>query len=182
MGALIRSTFTSTMKKTDTFEESKTSMALTLEGEGEDDKKGSISPSFKDETVQNVSQSDKQINCSCKALGGDVTIFAEKPGGGEDKHKGNARILNKWAKTIPQFMVGFNFKLVPIWTLVEHVNPTFAKDLERELAQFWQGEYDKVKEFKFADNIETMQNHKLKTELKTQLDAKHLELLDLKGK
>jgi len=177
MGALIRSTFTSTMKQTDTFEESKKSMAMTLETDG-----GSVSPSFKDETISNVSQADKEINCSCKALGGDVTIFAEKPGSGENKLKGNARILNKWAKSIPQFMVGFNFKLEPIWKLVEHVNPTFAKDLERELSQFWQVEYDKVKEFKFADNIETMQNHKLKTELKTKLDAKHLELLDLKGK
>lgn len=135
MGALIRSTFTSTMSKNDTFDSCKKSMALTLEGD-----KGSLSPSFKDETITAQGESNKQINCSCRALGGDVTIFAEKPGEGENTQQGNARIRNKWAKTIPEYMVGFNFKLVPIWTLVEDINKTFAEDLQRELSALWQVE------------------------------------------
>lgn len=70
------------MNNTNTFENSKKSMSMTLE-----DKGNSITPSFKNESVKNVNLSDIEINCSCKALGGDVTIFAKKPGGGQSKLK-----------------------------------------------------------------------------------------------
>lgn len=135
MGALIKSTFKSTMSKNDTFDGCKQSLALTLKGDD-----GGLSPSFKNETITTKDDSKKQIDCSCRALGGDVTIFAEKPGAGENTSKGNARIRNKWAKTIPEHMVGFNFKLVPIWTLVEDINKTFAQDLQRELSAMWRVE------------------------------------------
>lgn len=115
----------------------------------------SISPSASTGSAKNTSDSSKDIEISCRALGGDVTVFGQKALNEDDK----ARIQNEWASTICENAVGFNHQLKPIWELVKHFNEGFAEDIERELKAEAIKYYNYTQSLVFADQVITMKNH-----------------------
>lgn len=126
----------------------------------------SITPSASTDVKKNTSDSTKDIEIACRALGGDVTVFGQKALNEDDK----ARTQNEWAMTICENAVGFNHQLKPIWELVKHFNQEFAEDIERELKAEAMKYYNFTQSLVFADQVITMKNHEKREDCEKKIE------------
>lgn len=150
--------------------------------ESVDDFKASIevktkkcSPKFGSSRLEKDSKDSEDIEVSVKAMGGDVTLFGEDT---EDPER-MQQLRKEWQQTCEDNPSGYDFKLKPIWILVNEVNPALAKDIEVHLTSLWNEEYDKANNLKFADKIVKMNNHSKHDDVKTRLSAATAELSKL---
>lgn len=129
IGGLIRSTYKVAMTKIDTVNSVSLAVEASVSQSG-----AKMGPSAEITKTTNKSNEDQEIEFTCKALGGDVTIWGKFAETQDDQ----AALQNEWAKSITENSVGFNHQLRPLWELVRHFNPTFADAMETQLKRKWE--------------------------------------------
>lgn len=100
------------MKQSDTKEKAAESIGLSV-SEG----KKSLGFGAGSSKITNKKSVDQEIEQSCQALGGDVTLLTAKctnAKNSDDQDNHQSKIRSDWCKTIRKNMVGFNFQLVPL--------------------------------------------------------------------
>lgn len=134
------------MKKNDTKKTASACIALSVSGDG-----NSLGVGAGSSSIKNKESKEQEIEYSCQALGGDVTILGKKCTNAKefaDYTAHQSQIQNEWSATVRDRMVGFNFQLIPLYNLVKHFNKTFGNDMENHLRQQWLADYNKVNELK----------------------------------
>jgi len=112
------------MRKEESLDDFKLSVAIKTE---------KCSPKFGTSRLSKDSNESHEIEVSVRALGGDVTILAEET---EDPKK-LQKLREEWQNSCKTHPVGYDFKLKPIWLLVQLVNPDLAKKVQTYLTELW---------------------------------------------
>lgn len=127
LGGIFSSTYSKVRRKEELVDDFKASIQV---------KTKKFSPKFGSSRLEKDSKDSLDIEVSVKAMGGDVTLFGEHT---EDPER-MQQLRTEWQQTCEDNPSGYDFKLRPIWLLVNEVNPALAKDIEGHLTSIWDEE------------------------------------------